>query len=46
MNLTTTEIGIIVAVAAAIIAVLALRRSGPRVTQIDHTIRRKGDDDA
>jgi hypothetical protein len=44
--MSTTTIIVIVAV-VALIAVLATRRSGPRVTQIDRTVRRKKDvDDA
>jgi hypothetical protein len=43
--MSTQNIIIIVAI-VAIIAVLAARRGGPRVTQIDRTVRRdKKDDD-
>jgi hypothetical protein len=40
----TTTIIIIVAV-VALIAVLAVRSGGPRVTQIDRTVRREKDGD-
>ena len=42
--MSTTVIVIIVAV-VALIAVLATRRGGPRVTQIDRTIRHEKEDD-
>ena len=42
--MSTTTIVIIVAV-VAVIAVLAVRGGGPRVTQIDRTVRREKDSD-
>jgi NAD/NADP transhydrogenase alpha subunit len=42
--MSTTTIVIIVAV-VALIAVLAARGGGPRVTQIDRTVRKKKDSD-
>ena len=42
--MSTTTIIIIVAV-VAIIALLASRAGGPRVTQIDRTVRREKEDD-
>jgi hypothetical protein len=41
--MSTTTIIIIVAI-IALIAVLAARGGGPRVTQIDRTVRREKDD--
>jgi hypothetical protein len=41
--MTTTQVGIIVAV-VAVIALLAARAGGPRVTHIDRTIRREKDE--
>jgi multisubunit Na+/H+ antiporter MnhC subunit len=42
--MSTTTIVIIVAV-VALIAVFAVRGSGPRVTQIDRTVRKEKDSD-
>jgi len=41
---TQTLVMLLIAVAVAIIAALAVSRSGPRVTQIDRTVRRKKDE--
>ena len=41
--MSTTTIVIIVVVVIALIAVLAARGSGPRVTQIDRTVRKEKD---
>jgi hypothetical protein len=41
MNMQTI---VIIVVIVALIAVLASRRGGPRVTQIDRTVRREEDD--
>ena len=41
--MTTTQIILVVAI-VALIAVLAARVGGPRVTQIDRTVRREKDD--
>lgn len=43
--MTTTQIVIIIAVAAAIVAALAAGRSGPRITQITRTVKRDEDKD-
>jgi len=43
--MTTTQIIIVLAVIVAIIAALAARVGGPRVTQIDRTVRREKDRD-
>ena len=42
--MSTQTLVIIIAVAAAIIAALAASRSGPRVTQIDRTVRKEKDE--
>ena len=46
--MTTTQIIIVIAVAAAIVAALVACRSGPRITQITRTVKRgdKDGDDA
>jgi hypothetical protein len=41
----STQTIIIIVVIVALIAVLASRRGGPRVTQIDRTIRKDKDSD-
>ncbi|HEX4800496.1 MAG: hypothetical protein ACM3IG_03125 [Myxococcales bacterium] len=41
----TTQTIIIIVVVVAIIALLAARGGGPRVTQIDRTVRRKKEGD-
>ncbi len=41
--MTTTQLIIVIAVAAAIIAALAASRSGPRVTEITRTVRKDED---
>ena len=41
--MTRTEIIIIVVAIVALIAVIAARSGGPRVTQIDRTIRKDND---
>ena len=41
--MTTTQIIILVVAIVALIAVLAARVGGPRVTQIDRTVRRDKD---
>jgi len=41
----TTQVIIVIAVAAAIIAALAASRSGPRVTQITRTVKRDEQED-
>ena len=43
--MSTTQIILIVVALVAIVALLAARRAGPRVTQIDRTIRREKDSD-
>jgi hypothetical protein len=43
--MSTTTILIIVVAVVALIAVLASRAGGPRVTQIDRTVRREKDSD-
>jgi hypothetical protein len=43
--MTTTQIIILVVAIVALIAVLAARVGGPRVTQIDRTIRRENEGD-
>jgi hypothetical protein len=40
----STRMIVIIVVIIALIAVLASRRSGPRVTQIDRTVRRQEED--
>ena len=40
----STQLIVIIVVVVALIAVLAMRGGGPRVTQIDRTVRRKEDD--
>ena len=42
--MSTQTLVIIIAVVAAIIAALAASRSGPRVTQIDRTVRKEKDE--
>jgi hypothetical protein len=42
--MTTTQIIILVVAVVALIALLAARVGGPRVTQIDRTVRREKDD--
>jgi len=42
---TTTQIIIALVVVVALIAVLASRGGGPRVTQIDRTVRKDKDQD-
>ena len=44
--MTRTEIIIVAIIVIAIIAALAIRGSGPRVTQIDRTVRRERDEDS
>ena len=41
--MTTTQIIILVVAIVALVAVLAARVGGPRVTQIDRTITKKND---
>jgi hypothetical protein len=41
----STQAIIVIVVVVAIVALLAARRGGPRVTQIDRTIRRDKDGD-
>ncbi|WP_156029939.1 hypothetical protein [Sphingomonas sp. URHD0057] len=43
--MTTTQITIIIAAAIAIIAALAARGGGPRITQITRTVERDDDKD-
>ena len=43
--MTTTQIIIALVVVVALIAVLASRGGGPRVTQIDRTVRKDKDQD-
>jgi len=43
--MSTTQIILIVVALVAVVALLAARSGGPRVTQIDRTIRRKKDSD-
>ena len=43
--MTTTQIIIVLALLVAIVAALTARRGGPRVTQIDRTVRREKDRD-
>jgi hypothetical protein len=43
--MTRTELIVIVVAVIALIAFLAARGGGPRVTHIDRTVRRDGDDD-
>jgi hypothetical protein len=43
--MSNTELIIIVVVVVALIAVIASRSGGPRVTQIDRTVRREKDSD-
>jgi hypothetical protein len=40
----STQTIVIIVVIVALIAVLASRRSGPRVTHIDRTVRKEKDD--
>ena len=40
----STQTIVIIVVIVALIAVLASRRGGPRVTQIDRTVRKEKDD--
>ena len=40
----STQLIVIIVVVVALIAVLAARGGGPRVTQIDRTVRREKDD--
>lgn len=42
--MSRTEIIVLVIIVIAIIAALAIRGSGPRVTHIDRTVRREDDD--
>jgi hypothetical protein len=42
---TTTQIILVAVVVVALIAVLAVRSGGPRVTQIDRTVRKHKDSD-
>ena len=42
--MTTTQIIILVVAIVGLIALLAARFGGPRVTQIDRTVRREKDD--
>ena len=42
--MTTTQIIILVVAIVGLIALLATRVGGPRVTQIDRTVRREKDD--
>jgi len=44
--MTTTQLIIVAVILVALIAVLAARGSGPRVTQIDRTVRKKDSTDA
>jgi hypothetical protein len=44
--MTRTEIIVVLVIVVAIAAPLALRGSGPRVTEIDRTVRRKSDEDS
>jgi hypothetical protein len=41
----STQIIIVIVAVVAIVAVLAVRTGGPRVTQIDRTIRKEKDSD-
>ena len=43
--MTTTQIILVAVVAVALIAVLAARGGGPRVTHIDRTVRKDKDSD-
>ena len=43
--MSTTQIILIVVALVAVVALLAARSGGPRVTQIDRTIRREKDSD-